>query len=467
MMIKLKKVLTLRTIVATSAGLTLASSSFVAAIQMAGFLAGDSAWIAIMVGGMLCLGAGACFSELNGMLPSAAGIRLYFGRAFGDTVALAVSLLYMFVVMCVVGAESYVLGNILSEALPVVAPVVWILFMFVVVTLMNIRGIRLAGNFQDMVTYGLMVSLIVLAFVGFYHTGFRFTTPVAPGGIVPVINAVAVGVFLYVGFEWVTPLAEEVTESRLIARGMLVAVGLLSIIYSLITMAMTSAVPREAIAGSPVPLLVFARYVLGEAGVLWAVVICLASSITTFNAGLISVSRFFYASARENVLPRVFSKISMRYFTPWVAILGVLAVALIVSMLVLITGRYLVLLNTAAAMESIVYAMSGAAVLVLRKKSPGLPRPYIVAGGAAVPVLTIAVFFLLALSVMAFDPVTAVSILAGLGISFWYVMKVVPVLKEKNSARRPAARRRPAPVSESQPEAIPAGTDTGSKPEKV
>lgn len=463
---KLKKVLTLRTIVATSAGLTLASSSFVAAVQVAGFLAGDSAWIAIMVGGILCLGAGACFSELNGMLPSAAGIRLYFGRAFGDTVALSVSMLYMFVVMCVVGAESYVLGNILSEAVPAVAPVVWILFMLVVVALMNIRGIRLAGNFQDVVTYGLMISLVVMAWLGFSHAGFKLTTPVAPGGLVPVISAVAVGVFLFVGFEWVTPLAEEVTESRLISRGMMVAVGLLSIIYALITVAMTSVVPRESLAGSPVPLLVFARYVLGEAGMLWAVALCLASSITTFNAGLISVSRFFYASARENALPKVFSKISMRFFTPWVAILGVLAVALTVSMLVLATGRYLALINTAAAMESIVYAMSGVAVLVLRKKAPGLPRPYKVAGGAVIPVFTVAVFSLLALSVMAIDPVTAVSILAGLGVSLWYVLRVVPVLKEKNRTRRPAARRRLAATPESpHPEAAPAGTKT--KSEKV
>jgi amino acid transporter len=462
---KLKKVLSLRTVVATSAGLTLASSSFVAAIQMAGFLAGDTAWLAIMVGGILCLGAGACFSELNGLFPSAAGIRLYFGRAFGDTAALSVSLLYMFVVMGVVGAESYVLGNVLSLAVPAVAPVIWIVCMMVAVALMNIRGIRLAGNFQDMVTYGLMVSLVALAFIGFFHTGFKFTAPVSPGGIIPVINAVAVGVFLFVGFEWVTPLAEEVTESRLIARGMMVAVGLLSIIYSLITVAMTSSVPREAIAGSPVPLLVFARYVLGEAGVFWAVVLCLASSITTFNAGLISVSRFFYASARENALPRVFSKISMRYLTPWVSILGVLAVALTVSILVLATGHYLLLLNIAAAMESIVYAMSGAAVLVLRKKSPGLHRPYSVAGGAAVPVFTVAVFSLLAVSVMAIDPAAAVCILAGMGISVWYVMKVIPVLKEKNRAKRPAARRRPAATPEKLPEAVPAGT--GSKPEKV
>ncbi len=459
--------LTLRTVIATSAGLTLASSSFVAAIQVAGFLAGDSAWIAILVGGMLCLGAAACFSELNGMLPSAAGIRLYFGRAFGDTIALAVSLSYMFIVMGVVGAESYVLGNVLNRAFPVVAPVAWIVFMLVAVALMNIRGVRLAGNFQDVITYGLMLSLAIFSYIGFSHSGFHLNAPASPGGIVSLVNAVAVGVFLFVGFEWVTPLAEEVTENRLISRGMMVAVGLLSIVYSLITVAMTSSVPREELTGSPVPLLVFARHILGDAGVYWVVGLSLASSITTFNAGLISVSRFFYAAARESVVPKVFSKISMRYFTPWVAILGVLAVGLAVSMLVLITGKYLVLVNMAAAMECIVYAMAGAAVLMLRKKFPAQPRPYVVAGGASVPLFTIAVFSLLAISVMAIDPVTAVCITLALAASTWYVLKVVPLLKEKNKARRPAARRRPAPGAHGSPDAAPASAKTGTKPEKI
>ena len=110
----LKRVLTLRTVVATSAGLTLATSSFVAATQVAGYMAGDSAWLSILVSGALCLLAGACFSELNSVLPSAAGIRLYLGKAFGEKIALTFSILYMLVVMGVVGAESFVLSKTLN-----------------------------------------------------------------------------------------------------------------------------------------------------------------------------------------------------------------------------------------------------------------------------------------------------------------------------------------------------------------
>ncbi len=458
--------LTLRTVVATSAGLTLASSSFVAAVQVAGFLAGDSAWLAILIGGLLCLAAGSCFSELNDILPSAAGIRLYFGRAFGEKAALTVSLLYMLVIMGVVGAESFILAKVLNHAIPSVDPLIWIVVMLVSVTLMNIRGIKIAGTFQDVITYGLMASIALMSFWGLKNIDFQLPAPFVTGGAGGLFSAVAVGVFLFVGFEWVTPLAEEVTESRLIARGMFLAVGILSVIYSLFTVVMAANVPREVLVSSPVPQLVFAERVLGGAGVAWAVVISLAASITTFNAGLISVSRFFYATARENALPAVFSKISTRYLTPWVSILAVFLVGLTLSVIILYTGKYLVLVNMAAAAESVVYALAGVSVLVLRKKMKEKVRAFTVPWGPVIPVVTTAVFALLAVGVFANDYLAAVLMGAGFGVIWLYVNHVVPVLKERARASR-ASRRRPRAGADQTPGAVPAAPASEVKPDRV
>ncbi|SFR12796.1 Amino acid transporter [Desulfoscipio geothermicus DSM 3669] len=444
--VQLKKVLTLRTVVATSAGLTLSSSTFVAAVQVAGFLAGDAAWLAILTGGLLCMTAALCFSELNGMIPSAAGIRLYFSRAFNDRTALTVSILYMAVILGVIGAESYVLAEILNEALPSVPPMVWILVMFLAVTAMNIIGLKLAGGFQDTITYGLMLSLVTLAFIALARVDFHLTAPMDTGGAMGLINAVAVGVFLFVGFEWVTPLAEEVTHSRLISRGMLLAVGLLSIIYAVFTVGMTATVPRAALTGSPIPQLIFARTILGDIGVVWMVTLTLAASITTFNAGLISVSRFIYASAREHVLPPVFSKISMRFFTPWVAVFTIFIIGVAISTIVLFTHRYLVLVNMAAAMESIIYALAGLAVIVLRRKMPYANRPYRIPSGYIIPGVSVVVFSILALAIFVTFPQVFFYLTLGLLICAWYVSRVVPVIKQKYQAKKSAARKRRRPM---------------------
>ncbi len=441
--------LTLRTIIATSAGLTLASSTFVAAVQVANFVLGDTAWIAILVGGALCFLAAACFSELNGLLPSAAGIRLYFNRAFNEQVSLTVSLLYMLVVIIgVIGAESYIISTILNEAFPALPPYIWIVIMLILVTGMNIRGIKIAGVFQDLITYSLMVSLVIVSLVALSKINFQLNAPYAPGGAMGMLNAVALGVFLFVGFEWVTPLAEEVTQVKQISRGMMIAIGVLSVIYAVFTVAMTSVVPKETLAASPAPHILFARVAMGNTGAAWMIAVSLAATITTFNAGLISVSRFMYASAREHVLPAVFSKLNMKYFTPWVSILTLLAIGLTVSGIILTTHRYLTLVKMAAAMESIVYTMAGLAVISLRRRMPGRSRPYLIKGGNFIPAITMLVFAVLAAAVMAEDPWTLLMLAVAFLVCLVYVNTAVPYMKKKHEARRPAARRRPVRTAE-------------------
>ncbi|HAG08388.1 MAG TPA: amino acid transporter [Desulfotomaculum sp.] len=442
----LKKVLTLRTIVATSAGLTLATSTFVAAIQVAGFLAGNAAWLAILTSGLLCFLAAACFSELNGQLPSAAGIRLYFGRAFNDNLALVISLFYMAVIMGIVGAESFILARVLSYAMPAIPPLVWIIVMFIIAAWVNIRGVKIAGNFQDIITYGLMLSIILLAVLAFGKINFRPENLTVVGGPGNLIQAVALGVFLFVGFEWVTPLAEESTDTKLISKGMLIAVGLISIVYALFTVAVTSTVPKDALGHSVIPHLLFAENLLGKTGVIWMTIICLGASITTFNAGLLSVSRFLYASAREHVLPTCLSKVSLKYFTPWAAILTIFFVGLAISIIVLITKRYLIFVNLAAAMESLIYALAGLAVIKLRQKIPAAQRSYTIPGGLILPGLTVVVFAVLLAAVLITDKIAGLCLAAGLFLSWVYVINGVPVLKERYRKRHPARRRRPVKV---------------------
>jgi amino acid transporter len=178
------------------------------------------------------------------------------------------------------------------------------------------------------------------------------------------------------------------------------------------------------------------------------IVVILATSLKTFNAGIISVSRFMYASAREHVLPAVFSKVSMRYFTPWVAIITLFFIGLLAAALTLVTNRYLVLVGLAAAMESIVYTMAGLAVIRLRRKMPGQERPYLIKGGYFVPLVTALVFTLLAVAVLATDLSALLYMAVAFVVVLAYVKTAVPRIKKKYEARKPAARRRPARVAE-------------------
>jgi amino acid transporter len=180
---------------------------------------------------------------------------------------------------------------------------------------------------------------------------------------------------------------------------------------------------------------------MGRMGVVWMVLMSLAASITTFNAGLLSTSRFFYSTAREHALPKVFSRINMRFMTPWVSIVSVFVVGYVVSLAILFTGKYLILVDMAAAVECIIYALSAAALIVLRKKMADTPRSFKAPFGLVIPVLTILIFTLLAIMVIATDLVMAVWMAAGLVVIGLYVVMVVPKIKEKYKVKRQPRRK--------------------------
>jgi basic amino acid/polyamine antiporter, APA family len=78
--------------------------------------------------------------------------------------------------------------------------------------------------------------------------------------------------------------------------------------------------------------------------------------------------------------------VSAKRHTPAAAILGLC----LWSCLLVLSGKYDDLFNLVIFASWILYAMTAAAVLVLRMKKPALPRPYRTLGYPAVPLLFVA-----------------------------------------------------------------------------
>jgi amino acid transporter len=452
----LRRSLALRTIVSTSAGLTFASSTFLVVVYVAYYLAGDSAWIPIVIAGGLCALAAAAFSELNGLYPSASGIRLYIQRAFGERVALVAALTYMSVVALVVGTEAYVLSYVLAAAVPAIAPPIWIFLMLTLATAANFRGLKVAGALQDIITYTVVASIVGMSVWSLSRTHLHVPDLFHPGSVDKVFSAVGFAIFLFVGFEWVTPLAEEVRDARSIARGMFIALVLLTAVYSLLAIAMFAGPDRQALFGTeanrqPIPHILFAARSLGWPGRWLMIVTSIFMSLTTFNAGLISVSRFLYASAREHVLPRRLEHVSVRFATPDAAVFTVYGIALVVSFCVYFTRQYIILVNLAAAAESLIYAFAGASVVALRLKERDKERPFRMWGGVVLPGVTVVLFILIGLGVFlqpGWQTWGAGIVLLAVSLGWWlYVQFIVMPRKERLRAEQAAKRQSRRPVA--------------------
>ena len=462
-MTELKKVIKLRTVISTSTGMAIATSCYLAGIQVATILVGELAWISILLAGFLCLLSSMCFSELTSLYPSAAGIKLYIQNAFNEKVSIIIGMFYVILGISMVGAESYLLATVLSSTFQIFNPFydkfLWILFFIVFVGLINLRGVYITGVIQDIMTYSMVAFMLGVSIYTFatHDINFSLAAHSAKFTLANIIQAAGVGVFLFVGYEWVTPLAEETTDYRLIGKGMLWAIGILTITYSLFITAMfVGLTPAQLASGTQIPHIVFGTNLFGVAGTVSFIVMSILASVTSFNSGLLNTSRFSYAMGRDNVLPRFFSKLHPVYATPWVSILFLAILAIVISLVTLFTGKYLFIILMAAALECFIYVVAAVCVIKLRRKYPEKERAFKIPLGHTIPIIVIIVFTGLMIGI--FTDVSRDYLGRELFKNYWvavvmagcflfmtlYTLIVVPIFKKKAEEKaKTRVKRRP------------------------
>jgi len=352
------------TATATSAGLAFAAINFIGVVSVATFALGASAWLAILIGGLIALIVAGVFSELNSMWPTAAGVRLYIAGAFGARTALIVTFTYMSTVVLVIAADAFLIGAAIQHVLgqPPALAYVWILVLLLIATLLNLRGITMAGRVQVVVTYTVLISTVIVSIAAILHPGLPIETPFAlfGNGAMSGFQAIAFALFLFAAFEWVTTTAEEARTPRVITRALFIAPALIWLAATVFSFGLSHLVPKEISHGSAYPQLLLGEAALGRLGVIWMLAITVLTAINTFNGGFLVASRFVYAAAREGNLPRPFARLNMRA-VPWLSVIVLAVVSAVVGALVFATGQWLLLVAVGAGLEASVFAIASAA----------------------------------------------------------------------------------------------------------
>jgi APA family basic amino acid/polyamine antiporter len=462
----LRRAIGLRTVVSTSTGLAFAALEYLAAAGLVVYVAGDSAWIAVATAGLLALVAWGCFSELNGMFPTAAAIRLYMKQSMDDRVALSITFTYLTTIVLVVAADAFIVGSAIAH---VMGQSTWVAVLVIAALLgaavvSNLRGVKVAGGVQDIATYSVLAVTTVVAVTALVrsHTALRFPlSPLHGHHAGDFLEAVALGVFLFSAFEWVTTSAEEVRRPVDIHRGMLIALALLVAVCSLITVAMSHVLGHRQLV-SAYPQLFLGRAAFGQAGLWLMAGVTAATAVNTFNGGFITASRFIYATAREGSLPSPLATLNDRA-VPWVPVVVLGVASLLVSLVVAVTGAWSVLVAVGAALEAMIYAVAAFCVVRLRARLPARDRPFHLPAPRLLGGAGIVVFAVLAATASVsvsnhFDLVPLGVIAVGGALSAFYVLAVLPRVKAAEEARRAARGRRRPPR---RPSEVPGGPGAG------
>jgi len=440
---------------ATSAGLAFAAIDYLGVVSILAYAPGATAALAIGIGLLLVLLVAGLFSELNGLFPTAAGIRLYLGRAVGDRTALAVTFTYMTTVVLVIAADAFLIGAAVSHVLhePSALAYLWIAVLLGLATAANLAGVRLAGALQSVVTYTVLAGTAVLSVIALAHPGTPLSHPfsILGNGAFSGVQAIAFALFLYAAFEWVTTTAEEARTPRVITRALFLAPLAIWIVATVFALSLAHLVPEPMLHGSKFPQLLLGRAALGTLGELWMLALTVLTALNTFNGGFLVASRFIYAAAREGNLPRQFAYLNLRA-VPWVAVCSLAVVSAVVAAVVFATGQWLVLVSVGAAIEAGVYALASLCVLVLRRRDLR-PRPFRLVAATPLSIVGMVVFSAFFLATGLSDPKNAhrlsptpIAIIAVLAAgSTLYVRLVMPGVRARADARSAAARpkRRP------------------------
>ncbi len=297
-----------------------------ALIGEAAGIAGNMVWLAFAVSAVIAAFTALSYAELGSLFAKAAAEFVYVKNAFRSRL-LAFVVGYTTVLVGVVTAATVALGfggyfmALFGGSLIPIAILVVLAF-----SALNFIGIRESMRLNVIFTLIEVGGLILIIALGASFIGAvdYFEAPeVAEGVSSPIMVAVALIFFAYIGFEDVVNIAEETRRPRkTIPRALLLALGISTVIYILVSVVAVSVVPYNELAESSAPLALVADKATGGGWGWLLSVIALFSTANTILISLIVASRMLYGLGNEGVLPKKISIIHPKTRTPYLAILA-------------------------------------------------------------------------------------------------------------------------------------------------
>ncbi|PVZ71530.1 APC family permease [Pelagibaculum spongiae] len=309
--------------------------------------------IAILIGGVIIVGVEKNYGYLLKKFPVAGGEYAFTYDAFGWKHALVcgwfLTLAYVSLIPFNATGLAFVAKFVMPSLLKVgylytiagssiyLGEVALAIFALCLFAWINIKGIKLASNFQNIMV--LMLVGIVFLFLSLIiaKTGLDnpFTATFLDGQNIELSNilrVLAIAPMLYVGFDCIPQVAEELDfDAKEASRLAIFSIFIGAMIYCSILFFTSFGVTLEEITSGKIAWATghTVEYYFGKIG-LWALVLALLSAIVGgINGFYMAASRLLFAMSRGKILPEFFGVLDSKYQTPKNAILFILGISLI------------------------------------------------------------------------------------------------------------------------------------------
>ena len=352
-------------------------------------LIGDFSLIAIVACAVIVGLIVVCFAEVSSRFESTGGMYLYAHAAFGPLVGFEVGWLYWVVRVATYAANLNAFLIYLSFFFPGVDSgpirVAIISAVVVLMTAINLIGVRTSATVTNIFTVGKIVPLLVFVMIGVWYISpaqFDFAeTPTYSS----FAQAVLLLIYAYVGFEAaVIPAGESKDPTRDLPFALFLALGFCTVLFVLVQLVAIGTLPD--LATSKTPLADAAARFMGGIGAGFITVGALISILGNLNGGFLAASRLPFAMAERDELPEALAKTHPRFRTPYISILLTAAAVLALTLY----STFLSAVTIATVTRLLVYVTTCLALPVLRRKTNVPPAKYHSRFGIPATILSIA-----------------------------------------------------------------------------
>lgn len=262
------------------------------------------------------------------------------------------------------------------------------------VAAINYVGVKTGGRVQVFLTALKVAVLIAIIGIGLTSRGGweHFRTPAASmrptsglgGGFA---TAMIGALFSYAGWSYTSYIAGEIDNPRRnLPLSIIVGMAVVMAAYLAVNIAYMKALPFAALESSALVAADAMQHLFGpkSAGLIAAAV--MISTIGALNAVTLAYARIGFAMAEDGYFFAKLSAVQPRYRTPGNAII----VEAIVAALFALSGDFERIVNYFAFIDYLFFGLAVAAVIILRRREPSLPRPFKMWGYPVTPLLFLA-----------------------------------------------------------------------------
>ncbi len=327
------------------------------------------AWL---IGGLIALIGALVYAELATRRPETGGQYAYLRDAWGPIPAY----LYGWSLLLVIqsggmAAVAITFARYFQEVTGLGVPDGTVaVAALALLTAINCLGVRAGSNVQSLLMVLKIAAIALLVVAGLLlapaaaPAPARLESAAAPLGLLAALTPV---MFAYGGWQTSSFVAGEMRDPRRdLARGLLLGVAGVVLLYGGVAWACVRALGPEALAATHTPASAVMRLALGERGAdLMALGIAI-SALGFLSQGMLTTPRVYYAMAADRLFFRRIGTVSPRSQVPVFAILlqGAAAAAIALS------GTYGQILAYVVSVDFLWFGLTGAALFVFRRRDP-------------------------------------------------------------------------------------------------